>query len=69
MQHVVAAVLVEIDIDIRQGDTLGIQETLEQQVVFQRIYVGNFQTVGHDRSGCEPRPGPTDTPISRAARI
>ena len=52
MQHVVAAVLVEIDIDIRQGDTLGIQETLEQQVVFQRIYVGNFQTVGHDRSGC-----------------
>ena len=32
VEHATAAVVVEIDVDIGQRDTVGIQETLEQQM-------------------------------------
>ena len=50
-QHVGAAVLVEVHIDIGEGDAFGIEETLEQQVVFQRVDIGDLQTVGDHRTG------------------
>ncbi|CSC18076.1 Uncharacterised protein [Vibrio cholerae] len=35
----------EIDVEVGHGDPLWIQETLEQQIVFQRIKVGDFQCI------------------------
>ena len=64
LRHVVAPVLVahvidhlaappdaEIDVDVRHRDPLGVEETLEQEVVFQGIDVGDPQAVGGQRSG------------------
>ena len=46
-QHLSTPVVVKIGINIRQIHTVGIQETLEKQVVFQRIYFRNTQAIGH----------------------
>ena len=40
----------EVHVDIRHGDTLRIQEPLKEQVIPDRINVGNSKTVGHDTS-------------------
>ena len=49
-QHPSASVVVEVGIDIRQRNTVGIEETLEQQVILQRVNLGDAQTVGHHTS-------------------
>ena len=36
-QHLAAPVVVEVGIDIRERDTVGVEETLKQQVVLQRV--------------------------------
>ena len=40
----------EVDVDIRHRHALGIEEALEEQVVAQRIDVGDPQRVGDDRA-------------------
>ena len=52
-----AAVIVEVCIDIREGDTVGIQETLEQQIIFDRVDLGNPQAVGNSRTGSRSTSG------------
>ena len=47
----VAAVHAEVDVEVRHRHAFGIQESLEQQVVLQRIDVGDAEAVGHQRSG------------------
>ena len=47
-----AAIHAEVDIDIRQGNALGIQEALEDQFVLQRIQIGDSQRVRNQR--CPP---------------
>ena len=42
-----AAVHAEVDVDVGQADALGIEEALEQQLVLQRIDVGDAERVGH----------------------
>ena len=42
----------EVDVDIRHGHALGIQEALEQQLVLQGIKVGDAHRVGDQRAGC-----------------
>ncbi len=54
----VAAVLTEIDIEVRHRNTFGIQKPLEQQVIAQRVQICDGQRPGDDR----PRPGPTARP-------
>ena len=46
-----AAVHAEIDVDIGHGHALGIQEALEEQLVLQRIDIGDAERVGDQRSG------------------
>ena len=53
-QHLPPAIIIKVGVDIGQGDTVGIQETLEQQVVFQGINLRDAQAVGHNRPGCRP---------------
>src|SRR5207302_7943791 len=38
----------KVDVDIRHGDALGIQETLKEQVVLQRVDIGDAQGVAHE---------------------
>ena len=46
-QHIRTTLVIEIHVDIRQGDTVRIEEPFEQQIVFERVYVGDAQAVGH----------------------
>ena len=52
VQHASSSVIIEVDIDIRQRNTVRVQETLEQQIVFDRVDLRNTQTVGYSRTGC-----------------
>ena len=49
-QHLATAVVVEVGINIGQRDTVRIQETLEQQVVFQRVNLRDTQAICHHRT-------------------
>ena len=64
LRHAVAAVLLghvadhalppahrEVDVDVGHGHALGVQEALEQQVVAERVDVGDRQAVRDDRAG------------------
>ena len=50
-EHLAAAVVIEVHIDIGKGDTVRVQETLEQQVVLDGVYLRDSQAVGHRRTG------------------
>ena len=44
--HLFAAILTKIDIEIGHGHPLGIQEPLEQETEAQRVKVGNREGIG-----------------------
>ena len=47
-----AAIHAEVNIDIWHGDTFGVEETLEEELVLKGINVGDLHAVGHERAGC-----------------
>ncbi len=49
--HVVAAVLAEVDVEVRHRHAFRIEEALEQQAEPHRIEVGDGQCVRHQRAG------------------
>ena len=53
-----ATALAEIDVDIRQRNALRVEEALEDQVVLDRIDIGDPQAVGHEAAGCRPTARP-----------
>ncbi len=57
-QHVGAAVIVEIDIDIWEGNTVGVKESFKKQVIFNRVDLSDSETVGDDTSCGRPSAGP-----------
>ncbi len=50
-EHLGAAVVAEVQVDIGHGDAPGIEEALEDQPVLERIDQGDVQRVGDDRAG------------------
>ncbi len=50
-EHISSAIVVEVNIDIGEGDTVWVEESFEQQVVFHRVDLGDAQTVGHAATG------------------
>ena len=48
--HLVAAVLAEIDIEVRHRDAFRIEEALEQQAEADRIEIGDGQRIGDERT-------------------
>ena len=56
VEHAAAAVVVEVDVDIGQRDAVRIEETLEQQVVGDRVDLRDAQAVGHGRAGRRATP-------------
>src|SRR5204863_3186767 len=49
--HVRAAVVSEVDVDVRRVDAFGIQEAFEQQAVADGVDVRDFQQIRHERTG------------------
>ena len=49
--HLVAAILAEVDIEIRHRHAFRIEEALEQQAEAQRIEIGDEKRIGDERSG------------------
>ncbi len=45
-----AAVVTEIDVDIRRGDTFRVEESLEEETVMERIEIGDPEHVGDETS-------------------
>ena len=50
-QHTRTPVIVEVDVDIREGDTVGVEESLKQEVIFDGVYLGDSKAIGHARTG------------------
>ncbi len=50
-QHLAAAALVEVDVDVGHRDPLGVEEALEEQPVLERVELGDAHRVRHDRAG------------------
>ncbi len=53
----VAPVLAEVHVEVGHGHPLGVEEALEQQVIAQRVQVGDAQAVGHQGAGARAAPG------------
>ena len=51
VDHLAAPPLAEVDVDIGQRHALGVEEALEDQVVVERIDVGDPQAVGDEAAG------------------
>ncbi|MET3868693.1 hypothetical protein ABIC20_006002 [Methylobacterium radiotolerans] len=51
LDHPLAALDAEIDVEIRHRDALGVEEALEQQAEAQRVEVGDQQRPRHQRAG------------------
>ena len=51
MDHLVAAVLAEVDVEVGHRHALGIEEALEQQPEADRIEIGDGERVGDERAG------------------
>ena len=51
VDHAVAVALAEVDVEVGHRHPLRVQEALEQQVVLQRVEVGDLQRVRHQRAG------------------
>ena len=51
VDHLVAAVHAEVDVEVRHRHAFGIEEALEQELVAQRVEVGDAQRPGHQRAG------------------
>ena len=51
LDDLAAAALAEVDVDVGQRHALGVEEALEDQVVLDRIDVGDAQAVGDEAAG------------------
>ena len=46
-QHCTATIVVKVNVNIRHGNTIRIQKTFKQQVILNRINIGNRKRIGH----------------------
>ncbi len=68
LDDLAAAALAEVDVDVGQRDALGVEEALEDQVVRDRIDVGDPQAVGDEAAGRRAAAGPDrDALLARVA--
>ena len=58
VDHLVAPVLAEVDVEVRHRHALRIEEALEQQAEPQRIEIGDGQRIGDQRAGARAAAGP-----------
>ncbi len=58
VDHLAATLVAEVDVEIGHRDALGVEETLEEQVVLEGVDVRDPQRIGHDAARARPAPGP-----------
>ena len=58
VDHLVAPVLAEVDIEVRHRHALGIEEALEQEPEADRVEIGDGQRIGDQRAGAGAAPRP-----------
>ncbi len=58
VDHPVAPLLAEVDVEIGHRHALGVQEPLEQQIEAHRVEIGDRQRPGGERPGARPAPRP-----------
>src|SRR3546814_16436803 len=56
--HLVAAILAEVDVEVRHRHALGIEEALGQQGEAQRLEIGDGERPGDHRAGAPAAPRP-----------
>ena len=47
VEHIRTPVIVEVHVDIRHGDTVGVEEALEEEVIADGVDVGDTEAVGY----------------------
>ncbi len=52
LQHLGAAVVLEVQVNVGHFDAAGVEEALEDEVMLQRVYQRNVQGERHDGAGC-----------------
>ena len=57
LQHLASSVVVKVGVDIGQRDTVGVEESLKQEVVFHGVQFGDAQAVGHHGACCRTSSG------------
>jgi hypothetical protein len=68
LDHLAAARFAEVDVDVGGADALLVQEALEDQLVLDRIDVGDAQAVGDEAAGGRSAAGADrDLPLARVA--
>ena len=66
VDHLAAAPVVEVDVEVGHRDAVGVEEPLEDQTVLERVEVGDLHSVGDHRPRTGAAPGPTLMPLSLA---
>ena len=56
LDHLLAALVLDVEIDVGRAVTLGRQEPLEQQTEIDRVGLGDTERVTHRAVGRAPRP-------------
>ena len=64
INHAITIGLAKVDIKVGHRDALGVQEALKQQLVLQRIKIGNFERIGYERARTRATPRPHRAAIS-----
>ena len=57
VDHFGAAPVIEVDVEVRHGDAVRVEEALEDQAVVQRVKVGDAHGVRHHGAGTGATPG------------
>ena len=65
LQHLGAAIVLKVEVNIGHRDPPGVQEAFEQQVVLQRIDQRDLQDIGHDGTICGTARVVPNTPFTR----
>ena len=58
LDHLAPSLETEVEVDVRHGHALGVQEPLEQQIELEGVDVGDAQGVRHQRPRCRAAPRP-----------
>ena len=57
LEHAATAVIIKVNVYIRQRYTVRVKETLKQKVILDGVYLGDTQAISHSRSGSRTTPG------------
>ena len=54
LDHLLTLVVGEVDVDVGHADPVGVQEALEEEIVLERVDIGDAEGIRHDAPGSAP---------------